>query len=258
MSRTYLVTGAASGIGQATAERLRSQGDRVIGADLHDADIQVDLSTAVGREELIARTGELGGGTLDGVAAIAGLAAPIAATAAVNYFGAIGTLAGARPLLATSPAPRAVAVSSISSLQPADTALVELMLAGDEAGALARAEALAAGAEAHQIYASSKQALSRWLRRTAPTADWAGAGIALNGVGPGVVITPMTRDLMATPESVAALLEMVPMPLNGPVEPEKVADLLSWLLGEGNSHVTGQIVFIDGGYDALTRSDTVW
>jgi len=258
MSRTYLVTGAASGIGLATADLLRARGERVIGADLHDADIQVDLSTADGRAELIAKASTLSGGTLDGVAAVAGIAAPIAATAAVNFFGAVGTLLGARSLLTQSAAPRAVVVSSISSLQPADDTLVELMLAGDEPGAVARAEVLAAGADAQQIYASSKQAVSRWLRRTAATDEWAGAGIALNAVGPGVVITPMTRDLMATREATAALLELVPMPLNGPVQPEEVADLLCWLLSEGNAHVTGQTIFIDGGYDALTRSDTVW
>jgi len=258
MSRTYLVTGSASGIGKATADLLSNRGDRVIGADLHDAEILVDLSSAEGRAELIARAGELSGGILDGVAAIAGIASPIPATASVNYFGAVATLESSLPLLAKSPAPRAVTVSSISSLQPSDNALVELLLANNEPDALARAEVLAAGADGNQIYASSKQALSRWLRRTAPLEQWAGAGVTLNAVGPGVVITPMTAPLMDTPEALAGLMSMVPMPLNGPVKPEKVADLLGWLISESNTHVTGQIVFIDGGYDALTRSDGVW
>jgi NAD(P)-dependent dehydrogenase (short-subunit alcohol dehydrogenase family) len=258
MPRTYLVTGSASGIGKATADLLRSRGDRVIGADLHDADITVDLSSTDGRTELIARAGELSGGTLDGVAAIAGIAAPISATASVNYFGAVATLVGSLPLLANSSAPRAVVVSSISSLQPADDELVELLLADNEVDAIARADVLAAGENGNQIYASSKQALSRWLRRTAPLAQWTGNGVTLNAVGPGVVITPMTAPLMDTPEALAGLMSMVPMPLNGPVRPEKVADLLGWLIGESNTHVTGQIVFIDGGYDALTRSDSVW
>jgi len=258
MSRVYLVTGSASGIGKATADFLTDHGDRVIGADLHDADIVVDLSSAEGRTELIARAGELSGGTLDGVAAIAGISAPVSATASVNYFGAVATLVGSLPLLANSSAPRAVAVSSISSLQPADDELVELMLADNEADAIARADVLAAGDDGNQIYASSKQALSRWLRRTAPLAQWAGAGVTLNAVGPGVVITPMTAPLMDTPEALAGLMSMVPMPLNGPVQPEKIADLLGWLIAEANTHVTGQIVFVDGGYDALTRSDSVW
>lgn len=258
MSRTYLVTGAASGIGKATAELLRSEGNRVIGADLRDADILVDLSTAEGRTELLAKAAELSHGKLDGVAAIAGIAAPIAATVRVNYFGALATLEGALPLLAKSDAPRAVVVSSISSLQPADEELVELLLSGDETASVARAEVLAAGPDGNQIYASTKQAVSRWLRRNAAQAEWAGAGVTLNGVGPGVVITPMTAPLMDTPEKLEGLMSMVPMPLNGPVAPERVANLIGWLIGESNSHVTGQIVFVDGGYDALTRSDNVW
>jgi NAD(P)-dependent dehydrogenase (short-subunit alcohol dehydrogenase family) len=49
MSRTYVVTGAASGIGKATTERLRADGHTVIGVDLRDADVTADLSSDVGR-----------------------------------------------------------------------------------------------------------------------------------------------------------------------------------------------------------------
>ena len=47
MSRTYVVTGSASGIGKATTELLTERGERVVGVDTHDADVTVDLSTAV-------------------------------------------------------------------------------------------------------------------------------------------------------------------------------------------------------------------
>ncbi len=47
--RTYVVTGSASGIGAATALMLRARGDRVVGVDLKNADVEADLSTAVGR-----------------------------------------------------------------------------------------------------------------------------------------------------------------------------------------------------------------
>ena len=53
---TCVVSGSASGIGAATRERLQSDGHRVIGIDLRDADGEADLSTADGREAAIRTT----------------------------------------------------------------------------------------------------------------------------------------------------------------------------------------------------------
>ncbi|MFD5600973.1 SDR family oxidoreductase [Leucobacter sp. NPDC058333] len=257
--RTYLVTGAASGIGKATAELLISRGERVIGADLQGTDISADLSTSEGRQALVAQAKELSGGVIDGVIAVAGLSHPIPVTASVNYYGALATLEGLRPLLLNSAAPRAVAVDSMASLQTHDEELVEIFLHGTEEEALARSATLAEKPETgHQIYSSSKRALARWLRTAATTDEWAGAGIPLNAIAPGVVLTPMTRELVATPEGRAALNEKVPMPLNGPFEAEVAARLLTWLAGVENSHLCGQIIFVDGGFDALLRGDSTW
>lgn len=259
MSRTYVITGAASGIGRSTVKLLKERGHHVIGIDLHDADITVDLTVPRDREYLEKAVTEAAEGPVDAIVAVAGLALPIPATVAVNYFGMVATLENLRPLLKGSPAPRAVGVSSMASIMPTDEALVEAMLADDEAGALARAATLAEDeATGGLIYTSTKAAFCRWMRRNAAADRWAGASIPLNAVAPGIIRTPMTADLIATQEATTQLLEQVPMPLNGVADPVAVAYPLAWLASEENTHLCGQTVFVDGGSDVVLRGDTVW
>jgi NAD(P)-dependent dehydrogenase (short-subunit alcohol dehydrogenase family) len=260
MSRTYVVTGAASGIGKATAELLIERGHKVIGTDIRDADIVADLSTASGREHLVQEVARVSGGSIDAVVAVAGLATPTAATVAVNYYGTVATLEGLRPLLLKSHNPRAVAVSSMAALFPPDETLLNELLDGSEDRAMARAAELEAGGveQGSVIYGTTKRALSRWIRRHAPSEDWAEASISLNAVSPGVVYTPMTADMTKDAASRAQIAAMVPMPLNGFFEPRGVATLLAWLTSEDNAHLCGQIIYIDGGSDAVLRGDSVW
>lgn len=259
MARTYVVTGSASGIGKATRDLLLAQGEWVIGVDVAGADVSADLATGAGRARLVEEVSRLSGGSVDAVLAIAGLATPTPSTVAVNYFGTIATLEGLRPLLARSSAPRAVAVSSMAALFPPDDALLGLLAAGDETGALARASELASDPETGAlIYGTAKRALSQWVRRHAASSDWAGASIALNAIAPGVVRTPMTADLTATAEGREQLAQMVPMPLNGFFEAKDAAELLVWLASETNAHLCGQVIYIDGGSDAVMRGDSVW
>jgi NAD(P)-dependent dehydrogenase (short-subunit alcohol dehydrogenase family) len=48
------------------------------------------------------------------------------------------------------------------------------------------------------------------------------------------------------------------MPLHGPGEPEQAAAILAWLAGPENALMTGQVIFVDGGYEVLTRGDDIW
>lgn len=250
--RTYVITGSASGIGAATKQLLQSQGRRVIGADLHEADVIADLGTAQGRSHLVDEVSRLSGGTIDAVLAVAGVDIAGPPTVAINYYGAIATLVGLRPLLAGSPAPRAVAVSSITSVHPFDQQLLDAMLDGVEEEALARAQS------ADYAYATSKRALSRWIRRNAVSDDWAGSGIPLNAIAPGLVRTDLLQRLFADPATKDRINAGSPMPLGGPYEPIAAAELLAWLSSEVNGHMTGQTIFIDGGADVVLRGDTTW
>lgn len=258
MARTYVITGAASGIGRTTAEILSGRGDRVIGVDLKGTDVSGDLSTHEGRLSAAAQAIELAGGTVDAVIACAGLAAPKAITAAVNYFGMTEFLEAMQPGLAQSDAPRVALVSSMASMQPVSAELVDALLAGDEAASSAIAATLEQGPGAGAIYPSSKRAISRWVRRSAPQELWAGAGIPLNAVAPGTVVTPMTSELLGSAEGRRLTDAYVPMPLNDHQPPESIANLLIWLTSVENTHCAGQTIYCDGGADTVLRGDDIW
>jgi NAD(P)-dependent dehydrogenase (short-subunit alcohol dehydrogenase family) len=259
MARMNVVTGAASGIGKATTELLRARGEKVITADLRDCDINADLTTAEGREFYASEVARLSEGKLDAVYAIAGLSAPIPATVAVNYFGAIASVESVRELLLTSDAPRVVITSSIASYMGHDEELLELQIAGDEPASLARAAELAKDpAIAPAIYGTSKRAVTRWIRANAVKPEWAGAGIALNGVGPGVIRTPMTEEMLADPDVAAGLEQTCPAPFHGPAaDPMWIAQALAFLGSPDNMFITGQVLFADGGAEASIRPELV-
>eukprot|EP00037_Helgoeca_nana_P015810 m.148117 g.148117 ORF g.148117 m.148117 type:complete len:89 (+) comp23190_c1_seq4:1115-1381(+) len=70
----------------------------------------------------------------------------------------------------------------------------------------------------------------------------------------------MVAPFLATEEGRNAMKSMVPKPLHPGKwgHPDEVAKLLAFLVSEDNSLTTGQVVFIDGGYDAVMRSGDIW
>ena len=255
-TRTIVVTGAASGMGKATAQRLRARGDRVIGVDLQDVDVEVDLGNLEGRVQAIESIGELSGGVLDGLVTFAGLGGfPDRAGSllvSVNYFGTVTLLDGLRPMLARGSAPAAVAIASnsMTSMPGVPIEVTERCLAGDEEGARAAAD------EANSImsYPATKLAVTRWVRRQAPGPDWAGAGISLNVIAPGVVETPL---LQATRDDalLGPLVEAFPVPLGRAGTADELAGVVEFLLGPDARFLCGSVLVVDGGTEASLRSD---
>jgi NAD(P)-dependent dehydrogenase (short-subunit alcohol dehydrogenase family) len=249
------ITGSASGIGAATRERLQEAGNDVIGIDLVDAEVVANLATPDGRAAAIAGVLHACNGWLDGLVACAGVGPqvePFSTIASVNYFGAQALLLGLRDALAAAKPAAAVAVSSNSSTLPGmDSPLVAACLAGDEAEARRLADSL----DGQRVYGGSKLALARWVRRHAPTTDWAGAGIRLNAVAPGAVTTPLLQAGLNHPLFGPAIRNF-PIPTGTFGSPEEVAAAIVFLLSDEASFCCGSVLFVDGGTDAMFRPDT--
>ena len=249
---TVCVTGSAGGIGAAVRRALEGAGHAVVGVDLRDAEVTADLATLEGRAAMVAGVeSAVRGGALDGFVAGAGVqGAGARLVVGVNYFGAVATLEGLRPLLARSGDAAAVALSSNSAtvLPTVDPAVVVACDAGDEPAAVAAAERAGAFAD----YPSTKLALARWVRRQAPTAAWIGAGIRLNAVAPGPTATAMVDGLPVDPLSVG---DAYPVPIGRMATPEEQAAVIAFLLSPEASYVAGAVLPVDGGGEAAARGE---
>ncbi|NEB20297.1 SDR family oxidoreductase, partial [Streptomyces coelicoflavus] len=200
-----------------------------------------------------AAAAEAAGGVVDAVVTCAGTSVPGTATVTVNYFGTTEFVSALRPALAAARQPRVVVIGSVSGTQPTDPDVVAACLAADEDKALAHAERAVADGRARRLYPSSKAALAQWARRTAVAEGWADAGIPVNVVAPGIVLTPMSAGIFDDPAMKKAMDAAVPMPLNGYLRPEDVARAVLFLAGDDNTHITGQVLHVDGGAEATLR-----
>lgn len=254
--RTYVITGAASGIGAAAAARLEQDGHRVIRVDIKESDIVVDLSEEEGRAQAIRQILETTSGRLDGVVPCAGLAGlpnrPGSLVVSLNYFGTVSLLAGLREALTQSELPAAVGISSNSTTStPAlSEALVQACLSGDESEACRLADEIGS----ILAYPTSKMALARWIRRHATTPEWIGSGINLNAIAPGVIDTAMVTEV-SQDTVVGPHFENFPLPAGRRGRPEEIAEVIAFLLGPHGRFFVGSMLFCDGGTDALLRPD---
>lgn len=249
--KTFVVSGAASGIGSATTAALRGRGDRVITVDLRDADVVADLSTAAGRAQAVAGVQQLTD-HVHGVVPCAGLAGATGVDSAlvvsVNFFGAVALVRGLQPQLAAADGASVVllASNSITGMPGWRASVADLCLADDEEAARADAREV----DSVMVYPATKAALAWWARREAITEEWIGRGIRLNAVAPGMIASPMTDQLLAD-EVIGPLLEAYPTAINRMGRPEEIAALIAFLLSDASSLLVGSVVYADGGTDAM-------
>jgi NAD(P)-dependent dehydrogenase (short-subunit alcohol dehydrogenase family) len=257
---TYAVTGSASGMGRETAQRLRGDGHTVVGVDIKDADVIADLSTPQGRKEAAAAVLAASGGKLDGAVLAAGLGPSPSRDRArqiaqVNYLGVVDLLNAWRPALAAAERAKVVVVSSNSSTTvpavPGRT--VRALLAHDADKAL-RTVKLFGKAAPTMMYAASKIALSRWVRRHAVLPEWAGSGVRLNALAPGAIMTPLLQEQLSNPSEAKAIWSF-PIPVGRFGQAAHMADWMCFMLSDSADFLCGSVVFVDGGSDAYFRAD---
>jgi len=240
--RVYAVTGAASGIGRAAAERLVDDGASVVAVDLTDEGLEwtrrVDRVVAVAGDVTSEETNEA------------------MVTAAVEHFGALhGAFlnAGVAGFGLVDRAPmamfdkvmdvnvRAVALgmrAALPQLREVDGGA--LLVTGSTSG-------LAAD-PAGWTYNASKAAVINMARAVA--LDVAHEGIRVNAVCPGPTKTGMTQTVRDREESSETMRRAVPMARWG--EASELAAAVSFLLSPDASFITGVALPVDGGVTANT------
>ena len=263
----YIVTGGSGGIGGKTVEILRSQGHEVINVDLKDADICANLATKEGRDHVIKTVHEMYPDGIDGLccnAGVSGACGNLKLIISLNYFGAVNLAHGLFDLLRKKKGSCVVTSSNTISQGAARPDIADMLNYSqtkpiNEERILKIIEKfddsnLSVG---NSIYVTTKYALARWVRRV--SASWAANGVRINTVAPGNVSTPMTATMG---DNAKAALAALPIPTNYGtdelMQPEDIANVIVFLVSPLAHGVNGNVMFVDGGTDALLNSEKVY
>ncbi|MBD5497823.1 MAG: SDR family oxidoreductase [Lachnospiraceae bacterium] len=259
----YAITGGSSGIGAKTVELLKKEGHEVINIDLKDGDICVNLASLEGRQQAIDALHEMHPEGLDGMicnAGVSGACGNLKLIISLNYFGTVALARGVYDLLEKKHGNCVVTSSNTISQGAGRMDVADLLNnIGDEQRILNLVDSwdgsnLSIG---NSIYVATKYALARWVRRH--SASFAANGVRINAVAPGNVNTAMTAT-MSTNAKMA--LNALPIPTKYGQEtlmdPEEIASVIVFLASPASCGVNGNIMFVDGGTDALLNTEKVY
>jgi 3-oxoacyl-[acyl-carrier protein] reductase len=224
MRPVAVVTGGASGIGAACAERLRDRYEVVI-ADI-TSDPAVDVTDDTSCEQLAARLGEASHGAVEVIVSAAGI-----------------VLGHPSPLIEAPLADwqRVLDVNLTGILRPIRT-LAPLMTRG---GSIV---VITSGEFQHATVGNGAYCVAKagaWMLTKMLSLELADRGVRVNAVAPGFIDTPMTAPFLAVGDRRTKLAERTPAGRVGTVD--DVAGAVAYLCSEEASFVTGTTLWVDGG-----------
>jgi NAD(P)-dependent dehydrogenase (short-subunit alcohol dehydrogenase family) len=245
-----VVTGAASGMGRACVESLRSLTDVLVAVDLEapalagTVGVACDVGDPAAVRALVARVRELG--PFRALAHAAGISPTMADARRVFEVDLVGTqlLLDAFEEIVV-PGSAAVCFSSSAAYQIAAFVDADQDVMLDEPlapGFLDRAAA-AAGNDSGFAYALAKRGVIRAAGRAA--VRWGRRGGRVNSLAPGLIDTPMGRQELEQQPIMKEMLERTPLGRVG--EPKEVAAVVAYLVSDAASFVSGIDVLVDGG-----------
>jgi meso-butanediol dehydrogenase/(S,S)-butanediol dehydrogenase/diacetyl reductase len=240
--KTVLVTGAASGIGLATARRFLDEGARVLMLDIDEASLK-KATAGLPEDRVLVQVGD----TADKKTADA------AVKAAVKRFGGLHILvnnagvATEGDILQTSEEDFAhvMEVNVAGYFHMAKAAMPEIV---KTRGSIVMTSSVSGlGGDWNTFaYNTSKGAVSNMVRAMA--LDAGKDGVRVNAVNPSFTKTKMTEDMLQDAELVAKFQER--MPLGAPEDPEGVASVIAFLASEDARLITGVNLPVDAGVTA--------